>query len=166
MTNFTFEDTLTQIGLGYLPLFLIGLARPWVRWVALGVILAGYWGAFAAYPVAGPEFDYPSVGVPADWPRHATGLAAHWNKNGNLASTFDRWFLNRFPRESPFTHNGGGYATLSFIPTLGTMLLGLIAGGWLRGQGGPAARSAGWSCSGWSRSPPGWRSTITESARS
>jgi predicted acyltransferase len=25
-------------------------------------------------------------------------------------------------------HNGGGYATLSFIPTLGTMLLGLIAG--------------------------------------
>ena len=27
-TNYTFEDTLTQIGLGYFPLFLIGLARP------------------------------------------------------------------------------------------------------------------------------------------
>jgi predicted acyltransferase len=28
--------------------------------------------------------------------------------------------------------NGGGYLTLSFIPTLGTMILGLIAGRWLR----------------------------------
>jgi heparan-alpha-glucosaminide N-acetyltransferase len=28
--------------------------------------------------------------------------------------------------------NGGGYLTLSFIPTLGTMLLGLIAGQWMR----------------------------------
>ena len=230
MTNFTFEDTLTQIGLGYLPLFLIGMARPWVRWVALGVILVGYWGAFAAYPAAGPDYDYKAVGVATDWKHHATGLAAHWNKNANLASDFDRWFLNRFPREEfgrcsgvptrttssssapttgtsstsgsstpmvkplrkrrrrsdpctdrgvstlkhqlpgllppheltvaekvrvfgevtsildqplrhrAFTHNGGGYATLSFIPTLGTMLLGLIAGGWLRGQGGPGGK--------------------------
>src|SRR5205823_7701505 len=35
----------------------------------------------------------------------------------------------------PFLFNSGGYATLSFIPTLGTMILGLIAGGWLRGAG-------------------------------
>jgi predicted acyltransferase len=28
--------------------------------------------------------------------------------------------------------NDGGYLTLSFIPTLGTMMLGLIAGRWLR----------------------------------
>ena len=139
-TNFTFEDTLTQIGLGYLPLFLIGLARPWVRWAALVVILVGYWGAFVAYPVAGPDFDYPAVGVPADWPHHASGLAAHWNKNANLAAAFDRWYLNLFPREKAFTHNGGGYVTLSFIPTLGTMLLGLIAGGWLREQGGPGGK--------------------------
>ena len=133
-TNFTFEDTLTQIGLGYFPLFLLGLAAVRWRWVALGVILVGYWGAFTAYPVPGPEFDYASVGVPAEWSHHATGLAGHWNKNGNLASAFDRWFLNLFPRENPFTHNRGGYATLSFIPTLGTMLLGLIAGGWLRDE--------------------------------
>jgi heparan-alpha-glucosaminide N-acetyltransferase len=140
MTNFTFEDTLTQIGLGYLPLFLIGMARPWVRWVAVGVVLVGYWGAFAAYPAAGPDYDYKAVGVSAEWKHHATGLAAHWNKNANLASHFDRWFLNRFPRESPFTRNDGGYATLSFIPTLGTMLLGLIAGGWLKGQGGAGGK--------------------------
>ncbi|HEY2039295.1 MAG TPA: DUF5009 domain-containing protein, partial [Edaphobacter sp.] len=34
-------------------------------------------------------------------------------------------------RTAPFLYNGGGYLTLSFIPTLGTMLLGLIAGQWL-----------------------------------
>jgi predicted acyltransferase len=36
--------------------------------------------------------------------------------------------MNLFPRESPFLFSAGGYATLSFIPTLGTMLLGLVAG--------------------------------------
>jgi predicted acyltransferase len=75
--------------------------------------------------------------VPADWPHHYQGLAAHFNKNSNLAWAFDTWFLNLFPRVAPFTHNGGGYATLSFIPTLGTMILGLVAGRWLR-SGQPA----------------------------
>jgi len=131
-TNFTFEDTLSQIGLGYLPLFLIGLGPIRARWIALGLILVGFWGAFALYSGPGPNFDYASVGVPADWPHHADGLAAHWNKNGNLAWAFDRWFLNLFPRAKAFSHNEGGYSTLSFIPTLATMLLGLIAGGWLR----------------------------------
>ena len=61
-----------------------------------------------------------------------TGFAAHWDKNSNLAWAFDTWFLNLFPRKAPFTRNGGGYATLSFIPTLATMILGLLAGGVLR----------------------------------
>jgi predicted acyltransferase len=63
-----------------------------------------------------------------------SGFAAHWNKNSNLAWAFDTWFLNLFPRQKPFLFNGGGYATLSFIPTLGTMILGLIAGGILRDE--------------------------------
>ena len=50
----------------------------------------------------------------------------------NSGIAFDRWFLNLFPRTQPFVDNGGGYLTLSFIPTLGTMLLGLVAGQWLR----------------------------------
>src|SRR5262245_14696118 len=130
-TNWTFEDTLSQIGLGYVPLFLLGLTKQRWQWLALAVILVGYWGAFALYepPL---NFDYQEVGVPADWPYHYSGLSSHWNKNSNLAWGFDTWFLNLFPREKLFTHNGGGYATLSFIPTLATMILGLIAGGWLR----------------------------------
>ncbi len=140
-TNFTFEDTLSQIGLGYLPLFLVGLGPIKGRWIAFGLILVGSWAAFALHPVAGLDFDYPSVGVPTDWPHHADGLAAHWNKNSNLAWAFDRWFLNLFPRAKDFSHNGGGYATLSFIPTLATMLLGLIAGAWLQARGSASGKT-------------------------
>lgn len=136
-TNFTFEDTLTQIGMGYPFLFLLGNARPRIQWLALVSILVGYWLLFVLYPVPGPDFTYSAVGVSADWPFHYEGLMAHFNKNSNVAWAFDTWFLNLFPREKPFLFNGGGYATLSFIPTLGTMLLGLIAGQWLR-EGIPA----------------------------
>lgn len=131
-TYFTFEDTLTQIGLGYPFLFLLGFRPPRWQWIALGVILTGYWLAWALYPVPGPGFDYQSVGVPANWAHHYTGFAAHWNKNTNLGNAFDQWFLNLFPRTRPFVDNDGGYLTLSFIPTLGTMILGLVAGQWLR----------------------------------
>ncbi|NEU69732.1 hypothetical protein GK091_22825 [Spirosoma agri] len=130
-TYFTFEDTLTQIGLGYPFLFLLGKTRPQTTWIAFGLILVAYWLAFVLYPVP-VTFDYSQVGVPANWPEQYSGLMAHFNKNSNLAWAFDRWFLNLFPRETPFLFNGGGYATLSFIPTLGTMLLGLQAGRWLR----------------------------------
>ncbi|MFD2574325.1 acyltransferase family protein [Spirosoma soli] len=131
-TYFTFEDTLTQIGLGYPFLFLLGHTRPRTSWIALGSILFVYWLAFVLYAAPGASFKYTSVGVPSNWPEHYSGLMAHFNKNSNLAWAFDRWFLNLFPRETPFSFNEGGYATLSFIPTLGTMLLGLQAGWWLR----------------------------------
>ena len=131
-TNWTFEDTLTQIGLGYFFLFLLGLQpRRW-QWAALGMIAAGYWLAFALYPLPPAGFEYAQVGVAADWPDRLTGFAAHWNKNSNLAWAFDTWFLNLFPRASRFVFNSGGYVTLSFLPTLGTMLLGLLAGEVLR----------------------------------
>jgi predicted acyltransferase len=131
-TYFTFEDTLTQIGLGYGFLFVLGFGSVRVQVAALVLVLAGYWAAFALYPLPGPAFDYAAAGVPSDWEHNLRGFAAHWNKNTNLAWAFDRWFLNLFPREKPFLFNGGGYATLSFIPTLATMILGLLAGNILR----------------------------------
>ena len=129
-TNYTFEDTLTQIGLGYGFLYILGTRSVRVQWAALVVILVGYWAAFALYRVPS-DFDYAKVGVPPDWSHLVSGFPSHWNKNANLAWRFDTWFMNLFPRKAPFKFNGGGYATLSFIPTLATMLLGLLAGGLL-----------------------------------
>jgi len=131
MTNFTFEDTLTQIGLGYTFGFLLTFARPRWQWIAFATILFSYWLAWAIYPAPGPNFDWAAVGVAPDFQSHLfTGFAAHWNKNSNLGQAFDVWFLNLFPRPSRFLYNDGGYLTLSFIPTLGTMLLGVAAGRW------------------------------------
>jgi predicted acyltransferase len=128
----TFEDTLTQIGLGYTFAFLLAFARPRWQWIALGSILFAYWLAWALYPAPGPAFDYAAAGVPPDWHAHLfTGFASHWNKNSNLGQAFDLWFLNLFPRPHRFLYNAGGYLTLSFIPTLGTQIIGLIAGRWL-----------------------------------
>jgi predicted acyltransferase len=139
-TYWTFEDTLSQIGLGYGFLFLLGFRPVRDQWIAFGLLLLGYWAAFALYPLPGPDFDYTKAGVPKDWPNLMTGFAAHWNKNSNFAWAFDTWFLNLFSREHAFAFNDGGYATLSFIPTLGTMILGLIAGEVLRGERVPQAR--------------------------
>jgi predicted acyltransferase len=131
MTNFTFEDTLTQIGLGYTFGFLLTFGRARWQWIAFSAILFGYWLAWALYPAPGPNFDWADVGVTTDFKDHIlTGFAAHWNKNSNFGQMFDVWFLNLFPRPSRFIYNDGGYLTLSFIPTLGTMLLGVAAGRW------------------------------------
>ncbi len=141
-TNVTFEDTLSQIGLGYPILFLMGLRPTRDQWIAFGTIVVGYWLAFALYSPR-PDFDYTKVGVPNDWPELAHGFAAHWNKNANMASAFDARFLSLFRSSSSIPFNGGGYVTLSFIPTLGTMILGLIAGGVLRSERNDWAK-VGW----------------------
>ncbi len=131
-TYWTFEDTLSQIGLGYAFLFGIAhLKRHW-QWVALGVILFGYWLAFALTPLPPAGFDPATVGVKPEWDHHVTGFAAHWDKNTNLAMQVEIWLRNALPHEEVFRFNGGGYAALSFIPTLGTMILGLFAGNVLR----------------------------------
>ena len=131
-TYWTFEDTLTQIGLGYTFLFLLAFASLRVQVIAFVTILVGFWAAFVLYPLPGLGFEYSQVGIPANWPHLYTGFLAHFNKNSNLAWAFDVWFLNLFPREKPFLFNGGGWSTLSFIPTLATMMLGLWCGAWLK----------------------------------
>ena len=53
-TYFTFEDTLTQIGLGYVFLFLLGFTRVRTQVITLALILIFFWVAFVLYPVPGP----------------------------------------------------------------------------------------------------------------
>jgi predicted acyltransferase len=147
-TYFTFEDTLTQIGLGYVFLFLLGFTRVRTQVITLVLILIFFWMAFVLYPVPGPQFDYARVGVPAGWPHLYTGFLSHWNKNSNVSWAFDVWFLNLFPREHPFIFNEGGWSTLSFIPTLGTMIMGLLAGEWLKGTGSKQQKLRGLAIAG------------------
>lgn len=131
-TYFTFEDTLTQIGLGYVFLFLLGFTRVRTQVITLVLILFLFWLAFVLYPAPPANFDYARVGVPPNWEHNYTGFLSHFNMNSNLSWRFDVWFLNLFPREHPFVYNEGGWSTLSFIPTLGTMILGLLTGEWLQ----------------------------------
>ena len=152
-TNWTFTDVVTQIGLGYVPLFLLWNRGARVQLAAAVAILAAYGLVFYAYPLPDRNYDTSQVGVPADWPHNLSGNMAHWNKNTNAAAAFDRWFLNLFPhweprdkppagyvpasvredmRRVPFRFDGGGYATLNFIPALATMIFGLMAGELLR----------------------------------
>jgi heparan-alpha-glucosaminide N-acetyltransferase len=130
-TEWIFTNVLAQIGLGYPFLFMLAFARTRTVWMAVFGILFFYWLAFALHPLPPPDFDWKSVGVPANWP-HLTGFAAHWEKSFNFAMTFDRWFLNLFPREKPWLFSTGGYQTLNFIPSMVTMILGLLAGRLLR----------------------------------
>ena len=147
-THWTFEDTLTQIGLGYTLLFLLAFASLRVQAGVFVAILVGFWAAFVLYPLPGATFDYAAVGVPAGWPHLYSGFLAHFNMNSNLSWAFDTWFLNLFPRESPFLFNDGGWSTLSFIPTLATMMLGTWAGAWLKSARTQAEKLKGLVASG------------------
>jgi heparan-alpha-glucosaminide N-acetyltransferase len=119
-TDFVFTNVLAQIGLGYAFLYLLVGRGVRVQVATLAGILFGYWLLFVVWPR--PEVK----GEFHDW-------FAHWNKHTNAAAAFDRWFLNRFPRATPFVNNEGGYHTLNFVPSLATMILGLMAGETLRG---------------------------------
>jgi len=132
-TDWVFTNVLAQIGLGYPFLFLLAFARPRTQWLAALGILLGYWLLFCFYPLPPAAFDWASVGIGSDWSR-LSGFAAHWEKNVNLAAVFDQWFLNLFPRDQLFLFNSGGYQTLNFIPSLTTMIFGLLTGQLLRSK--------------------------------
>jgi heparan-alpha-glucosaminide N-acetyltransferase len=130
-TEFVFTNVLAQIGLGYAFLYLLLGRGMRVQMIALAGILIGYWLLFLLWPQPGEGFSYRSVGLPENW-QHLSGWFAHWDKNTNAAAAFDVWFLNLFPRSKSFVFNEGGYQTLNCVPSLGTMLLGLMAGEMLR----------------------------------
>jgi heparan-alpha-glucosaminide N-acetyltransferase len=139
-TNFTFEDVLSQIGLGYFFLFLLWNRPPWLQFAAAVLLLTGDWLLFYSYPLPASGFDYPSVGVPNDWPYHLHRMAAHWDKNTNVAAVADHWLLGKFPFSSAYPFNRGGYETLNFVPSLATMIFGLLAGGLLRSGRSPGQK--------------------------
>jgi predicted acyltransferase len=133
-TNWAFTNVLAQIGLGYPFVFLL-LGRPARDQLGAALaILVGYWLLFALYPLPGTASPDGADGL--------TGFLAHWARDTNPAAAFDRVFLNLFPRPagSPFRTNDGGYTTLNFVPSIATMLAGVLAGGLLRSGASPVGR--------------------------
>jgi predicted acyltransferase len=135
-TTWQFTNVLAQIGLGYTFLYLMMSRSAKVKIGIFAAILIGYWLFFALYTVP-EDFDYAAVKAVGD--TVLEGRFAPWSKNANAAIAFDRWFLNLFPQpgSKPFVFNGGGYATLNFIPSIATMMLGVFSGQLLRTQHNP-----------------------------
>ncbi len=156
-THYRFVNVLSQIGLGYVFVYLLHGRSLIVQSLALVVILVGSTALFVLYPLPAADHDWQAVGVKGP-EETLSGWSAHWAKNANAAHRFDVWFLNLFPQDPPpsnspaelkkweqngnvrgedgawhFGFNDGGYQTLNFIPSLATMLLGLMAGEMLRG---------------------------------
>jgi predicted acyltransferase len=128
-------NVLTQIGLGYFFVYLLRGRGVGVQLAALTAVLCGYWLWFACFPLPPERFQYETVGVTGSVGK-LEGFFAHWNKNTNAAAFFDRWLMNllpAYPSDKPFEYNREGYPTLNFIPSMGTMILGLMAGELLRG---------------------------------
>lgn len=129
--NLSFMNVLTQIGLGYTFLFLLWRKPAWVQALAAVLILTGTWALYVSFPngTIDPSVDHDDLGIKAAWAQdHLRGIASAWQKNANVGHTFDVWFLNLFPRSQPFVFNGGGYQTINFVPSLATMIFGLMCG--------------------------------------
>jgi heparan-alpha-glucosaminide N-acetyltransferase len=138
-------NVLTQIGLGYTFLFLLWGRSARFQAVAAVVVLAGTWLLYDLYPFSGVNLDDTFVdkkgivmlrnGVPKAWAlEYLSDVGPSWQKNANVGHAIDLVVLNRLPLDRPFEFNNGGYQTINFLPSLATMLFGLMCGELLRGR--------------------------------
>lgn len=149
LTRWWMTNVLTQMGLGYAFLFLLWGRGFKNQAIATGGVLVFTWLLFVLYPNSGLDIEKgaPELGVTAEWAQeHLEGVDSSWHKNANIAQAFDEWFLNAMPKSAPFTRddspqiadpfvaNSGGYQTLNFLPSLATMLFGLMCGELLRSK--------------------------------
>lgn len=153
-TRWVFTDTLSQLGLGYGFLYLLSRRSARAQWAALAAILVGYWLLFALYPLPSADFDWARAGTSKE--QMLPGFAAHWSPNTSAGWAFDTWFSSLFPWHGAPGTSAGGYVTLSFIPTLGTMILGLIAGGVLTGDRAPRGKVNWLGIAGFAGVGAGW----------
>ncbi len=130
-----FTNVLAQIGLGYFFLFLFWGRSFRTQLITAALLLVVTWLLYVGYPGAGIDIETgaPDVGVSADWAQeHLQNVGKAWHKNANVGYAIDVWLLNRFSREEPFVFSTGGYPTINFVPSIATMLFGLMCGELLR----------------------------------
>lgn len=151
-------ETLVQIALAYPFVVLIARQprRVWF-WSSAGILL-GYWLLFALAPLPPADFDYPRVHVSPDWlqAHGLSGFAAHWQKNSNIAWRIDQWFVPWLPGHAGHTGFKDGLATLNFVPSIATMLLGLAAADQLARERPPMAKARTLALAGASLALLGW----------
>jgi heparan-alpha-glucosaminide N-acetyltransferase len=135
-------NVLTQIGLGYTFLFLLWGRSVRTQAIAAVFILVGTWLLYVLYPYSGLENAQTIItdkgvatlnGVTEEWAeKNLSGISPAWQKNANVGHAIDVVLLNQLPVATEFKYNGGGYQTINFIPSLATMLFGLMCGDLLR----------------------------------
>lgn len=134
-TNWSFTNVLTQIGLGYTFLFLLWGRPLRVQALWATAILTVTWLAYITFPTTGidPTQGAADLGIKKDWAQLClSDVDSPWHKNANVGHAVDVYLLNLLPRAETFTYNNGGYQTINFIPSIATMLFGLMAGELLR----------------------------------
>jgi len=143
-TNWSFMNVLTQIGLGYTFLFLLWGRSFRTQSEAAIVLLVATWAGYFFFPQAGIDLKTgvpiyavegeTEVGVAAEWAQqNLAGVGRPWHKNANLGQFVDKhWILKQLPNKEPYRYSAGGYQTINFIPSLVTMLFGLMCGELLR----------------------------------
>jgi heparan-alpha-glucosaminide N-acetyltransferase len=110
-TEWIFTNVLAQIGLGYFFVFLL-MGRPkLIQLFAATAILVCYWILFVFHDVP-----------------NATNFADHFRPDTNFAERIDILFLSHFPPDYSYQGNKGHYATLNFVPSMVTILFGVMAG--------------------------------------
>ncbi len=149
LTRWWMTNVLTQMGLGYTFLFLLWGRTPKIQSLVAGAVLVFTWLIYVVYLGSGLDIEKgaPEVNVSLDWSQeYLQGIDPSWHKNANAGHAFDTWFLNLMPESvpfsgddssqvrKPFTFNPGGYQTLNFLPSLATMIFGLMCGELLRSK--------------------------------
>lgn len=131
-SNRLFTNVLAQIGLGYFFVFLL-LGRGVRLQISVAtIVLAGYWAWFVQFQVPEP-LPKPAAESIETLPTPSR-FAKQFALNTNPASEFDVMLFNSLPHQKPIKAHAAGYATLNFIPSAVTMLLGVMAGTLLRGR--------------------------------
>jgi heparan-alpha-glucosaminide N-acetyltransferase len=138
-TSWSLMNVLTQIGLGYTFLFLLwGRSLVTQVIVAAGCLVLTYM-MYTWDPGAGIDLATGNkrMGVSPDWAqKHLQGVEPAWHKNANVGHAIDYLLLNQFPRaeKDHFYFSDGGYQTINFLPSLATMIFGLMCGELLRSR--------------------------------
>ena len=116
--------------LGYIFAFMLVGRGLMMQLGYLALVLGGYTAIFIHYDAMGFGMSPAQLGVSED--DLLPGAFAPFTRDVNFAAGFDRWFLNLFPRGETWEMHPEGVQTLNFVPSIATMVIGVMAGELLR----------------------------------